>query len=702
MARRAVAFKIEKHPPVVQDHHVCPHSIANGAMSSKDTDEIVIKKRRRRTAVDLCLGYYGHDEDGLFESSLQVEPPSAKDENDPEQDIARRKQKQQKVETSSDSAQTLTSPLSENTNVITVEDFLRQQVTEGTRTSRKIYSRKRQRRILFSSDASDGDDENQHVVGSSPKIFLSPAQLHPRSRQSVKSGSIKDLPASRNKVPSRVETTCSGRIQRAAILSSVDTAVDTPAPLRLVSRDQLSPISPPRDKRAKLIDPRLPRHLDTSFATKEDYTTRTRSKTKTCRPFLQWDCPTRNLNSNESSPAPLLTETAREATSCRQSHLTIAPLKLVPYEKHSEALAARFDQKSLRNGRRAIAALILQENVQLRALEESTVRVDHDLPTSLPLSRSSQSKAYCQSNVYPDQQSKNIDICQDTEPILVPETSQPTVSPNSNALARFTDSVDNNDALQARSKIASDPLNICALDPNDSSHNLARSSPPIVLSQKPMHRLGTMLSGLRERARSVLLSQSQMQVQERLVPGDSCPSELPRTKSRRLSSRRVVVSSPAQILTPVSNSSVRHAAEKDGTASANDLMGKSISRNNARPRKGISMSSVSTFLRRNTVAGEPEEASSDSDHSIRQLGYYFTFSNGPVSRTTDFESAWTDFTIDGEQSSEAISTMPDSNFFSNYASGSAVPNLFDLLEESEPGGGHISGTGAQIILSPSI
>ncbi|KAL5526281.1 hypothetical protein ACEPAF_8004 [Sanghuangporus sanghuang] len=669
-------------------------------MSSKDTDEIVIKKRRRRTAVDPCLGYYGHDEDGLFESSLQV-GTSARNENDPGLGITRRKQKQQKVEASSDSAQTLTSPLSENTNVITVEDFLRQQVTEETRRSRKTYSRKRQRRILFSSDASHGDDENQHVVESSPKIFSSPARLHPKSRQRAKSRSIKGMPSSRRKAPSRVETTFSRRIQRAAILSSVDTVVDAPAPLRLISRGQLSPISSPHDKRAKLIDPRIPRRLDTSFANREDYTIPTKSKTKTCRPFLQWDCPTRNLSLNESSPAPLLAETARKATSYRRARLTIAPLKLVPYEKHSEALAARFDQKSLRNGRRAIAALILQENVQLRALEESTIKVDHDLPISLSLSGSSQPKAYCHSNIHPDQQSKNVGNCQDTEPILVPETSQSIVSPNSNALARFTDNVDNNDALQARSKIASDPLNICALDPNDSSHNLARSSPPIVLSQKPMHRLGTMLAGLRERARSVLLSQSQMQVQERLAPGDSCPSELPRTKSRRLSSRQVVVSSPARILTPVSNSSVRHAAEKDGTASANALIGKSISWNNARPRKAISMSSVPAFLRRNTIAGEPEEASSGSDHSIRQLGYYSAFSNRPASRTTDFESAWTDFTVDGEQISEAISTMSDSNLFSNYASGSAVPNLFDLLEESEPRGGHTSGIGAQIILSPT-
>ncbi|KAL5525488.1 hypothetical protein ACEPAG_6824 [Sanghuangporus baumii] len=666
-------------------------------MSSKDTNEIVIKKRRRRAAVDPCLGYYGHDEDDLFESSLYVEP-SLENENDPEQDTTRRKQK---VEASSGSAQTLTSPLSENTNVIPVEDFIRQQVTERTRRSRKTYSHKRQRRILFSSDVSDGDDENQHI-GIDPKIFSSPARLHPKSRQREKSRSIKGMPASRHKTPSRAETTFSRRIQRAAILSSVDIAVEAPAPLRLVSRGQLSPISPPHDKRAKLIDPRIPRRLDTSFANKEDYTTPTRSKAKTCRPFLQWDCLTRYLNLNESSPAPLLTESARKSTSCRQPRLTIAPLKLVPYGKHSEALAARFDQKLLRNGRRAMVPLTLQENVQLRASEESTIRVDHDVFASLPVAGSSQPKASCRSNIHPDQQSKNVGICQDTEPILVPETSQSLVSPNSNALVHFTDSVDNNGTLQAGSKAAADPLNVCALDPEDSSHNLARSSPPTVLAQKPMHRLGTMLAGLRERARSVLLSQSRMQTQEHSVPRDAYPPELPRTRSGRLSSRRVVVSSPARILTPVFNSNVRHAAEKDGTASANDLMARSISRNNARPRKAISMSSVSAFLRRSTIADRPEEASSSSDHSIRQLGCHSAFNNGPARQSTDFESAWTDFTVDGERNSEAVSTLSDSNFFSNDASGNAIPNLFDLLEESEPRIGHANGTGAQIILSPSI
>ena len=302
------------------------------------------RKRRRRTAVDPCLGYYAHNEDDLFGSSSQIIEREDKKEKDVGPGTTKPGKIQRKDAMSSDSAPMVTSPLSENTNLITVDDFLRQQVqrvsTTGSKRCRATYSRKRQRRTMFSSDDDDSEhDENQYVAQISSPQLRSPPKRRARPR------TAKRMSTSQRRATPKAEATFSTRIQRAALLSSVEPdsvslTIDAPLPLKLVPRGQLSPATPPQDQRAKLINPRVPRRLDTSFANK-DCGTPSRSKAKTYRPFFQWNCPLRNFNVSLPTSAP--STTATNSLNCRRSSSIITPLKPVPYEEHSEARAAKFD-----------------------------------------------------------------------------------------------------------------------------------------------------------------------------------------------------------------------------------------------------------------------------------------------------------------------------------------------------------------------
>ncbi|EJD07124.1 uncharacterized protein FOMMEDRAFT_26221 [Fomitiporia mediterranea MF3/22] len=690
-------------------------------MASGGNEEIVIKRKRRRTAaVDPCLGYHGHRvaHDAIatpsFSITTNVNYGGNDDDVDAREEYTKKTDLKETSTASSDSVPAITSPFSEEAEFITVEDFLRRQEIPSTRRTRKTYSRKR-RRVIQSS--SENEEErcnltskcvgaNLGAVGNNP----SPTTSHKRSKTNM---SITDRNSKKpSRKQQRVHTSFSKRIQRAAVLSGADLEFNspptTPLALRLVPHDVwYSPRSPPRDKRAKFVDPRIPRPLDTSFANKENTPYETRPRL----PLSQWCSPFKQM---KDVPHSVLPKGAEANASLPQTpRSTLTPLQLVSYAEHNQTRSAKFYQYVSfsvicqfrseaiffrilsMSGRPVIAPLVLEAHCDLPSLTMTRLGNDKDDPfVSLPLDEGSQTRApptqihqaSMQQNEDDNSRSVLHVLSSDDLEILVPATSpSPSHAPPTQDSARPGEKNDeNNDPLQPLElNCASNSSNAQAPAPSAKVLHTITGSDSVAASQprRPLRRIGTMLEGFMETARSVLLSQSQPQMPQACsrsrdpsIDHDLLErnmsvkkSKIDRTMSR---SGRVVVSSPAR-LTNISK------AQYQGTSPALHRS-TATSRRKKRNRKATSMPSVSAYLghtiKRSQLETEDQPSVSSSTNPQQHNVY------SPLQDPTH-----TIFPV-------VVEDRDRPSFFDDYD----VPDLSDLLEDAEP------RSHAQIMLSPTV
>lgn len=215
--------------------------------------QLQIRRKRRRTAIDPCLGYYRRDlGDGELSASGHQEKVGAEEVQETGQE---------KVATS-DSAPNVTSPYSEDAALVAVDDFLRHQAVPSTRPCRTTYShRKRGRTDLLSEDETNEPALDDYIPGVSSSLSPSPSPRPITSRR-AKSNKIKASHRSLRKPRKETGLSFSKRIRRAALLSHVEHDDDVcdiigsaPLPLTLAPfKGTTSPRSPLQDKRIRYVD----------------------------------------------------------------------------------------------------------------------------------------------------------------------------------------------------------------------------------------------------------------------------------------------------------------------------------------------------------------------------------------------------------------------------------------------------------------
>ncbi|KAI5119964.1 hypothetical protein M0805_004344 [Coniferiporia weirii] len=439
-------------------------------MSPQAEDEIVVRKKRRRTAVDLCLGYYGPSGDVTSATISGVPQVLVPGTSSP---VVRYEENGSQNSPSSDSM------------MITVEGFLRQQaMSSSPKHCKMAYSRKKRRTATRRIHLSSSDVYSQSCAGDSPSDdpeSSSPvACIHrPARKAKLKKASLPSRSTRKVQNKTGLTSRFSKRMQRAAVLSHVDQEVQAdsldivPLPLSLVPFDTyLTPSSPLKSRRSKLVDPHLPRQLDSTFSNNENII----STTKPYMPFLRWG-PSRTLATGDLPKTLPRVNRKRLPAHPPEGSSTLTPLELVPHEAHSEGRSIKFNRnKSSLFG----INYVVHEDVCTN--EEGLFSME-----------------LC------DEPVENAPV-RPTD--IHPSITQNKPSEGTNGSLRRAYTVDPGLSTKLPSALPAPTFsrNLSLFASHPEHH---RSHP----ADKPMHGIGTLLDSLMETARGVLVSQSQSQSQ---------------------------------------------------------------------------------------------------------------------------------------------------------------------------------------------